>query len=74
MQPADDACARLICSKPELGVRSPVSSAFTECHQRACQVSGIFGSNGRLAGDLKECWADGLCDYEVPQFPHVQMS
>ena len=26
------------CSKPEMGVRSPVSSAFTECHQRACQV------------------------------------
>eukprot|EP00802_Teleaulax_amphioxeia_P021304 Tamp_21652.p4 GENE.Tamp_21652~~Tamp_21652.p4 ORF type:complete len:100 (+),score=17.54 Tamp_21652:47-301(+) len=61
-------------SNPEKGVRSNVSSAFTECHQRACQTSGIFGPNGRLAGDLKECWADGLCDYELPEFPRVDMS
>ena len=40
----------------------------------ACQVSGIFGPEGRLAGDLKDCWADGLCSYEVPQFPRVEMS
>ena len=40
----------------------------------ACQVSGIFGPGGRLAGDLKDCWADGLCSYEVPQFPRVEMS
>jgi hypothetical protein len=31
------------------------------------QVSGIFGPNGRLAGNLKECWADGLCTHEVSQ-------
>jgi len=51
--------------QPWKGLRSDVGSGFTGCHQRACQVSGIYGPNGRLAGDLPDCWADGLCSYET---------
>jgi len=63
-----------VLDHPEQGIRSTVSSTFSNCHQRACQVSGIFGPNGRLAGNLKECWADGLCTHEVSQFPNVDVS
>ena len=59
------AAAALACAGTE-GAKLPTHSP--------AQTSGIFGPNGRLAGDLKECWADGLCDYELPEFPRVDMS
>mmetsp|Transcript_48142 Transcript_48142/g.151055 ORF Transcript_48142/g.151055 Transcript_48142/m.151055 type:complete len:88 (+) Transcript_48142:247-510(+) len=59
--------------RPEQGVKSPVDSNFSGCQQRACQVSGIFGPNGRLSGEEKDCWADGLCSSDVPSYPRVLM-
>mmetsp|Transcript_50543 Transcript_50543/g.120283 ORF Transcript_50543/g.120283 Transcript_50543/m.120283 type:complete len:88 (+) Transcript_50543:90-353(+) len=52
-------------SDPSKGWHSDVESGFTECPSRACQFTGIFAHNGRLAGELPDCWADGLCRHPV---------